>query len=128
MASAAKTMARREQVSICLAKSMSSPSQIAKQLNEPVSKIKNDLHWMKKNSKVWLSGHTLDGYIFETRKTIDQLQDIELELQSLRSTHQNLDDKLKIIKQLAEIINMRWVIQGDGPTLMNMNTVKDLGR
>lgn len=128
MTTTAVTKHRREQVSLCLSKSMVSPAQIAKHTGQHINSVNNDLRWMRKHSRKWLSGHTLDGYIFETKKTIEQLQDIELELQSLRSQEKDLDNKLKIIKQLADIINMRWVIQGDGPTLMNINTVKDYGR
>jgi hypothetical protein len=99
---------RRLRVSTCLAKSLTSPSQIANQLNQPVpegkvqpenvtpKQISNDLAFMKKNSIKWLSGHTLDGYVFETQNTIEQL------------TH-----------ELKEVINMRWVMMGDGPTLMH---------
>lgn len=120
MTTAADTKTRRERVSLCLSKSMTSTKLIAEQIKATPEQVNNDLRWMKKNSSKWLSGHTLDGYVFETRKTIDQLQDIEVELQSLRSLEKNLDNKLKIMKQLAELINMRWVIQGDGPTLMSM--------
>jgi len=119
---------RREKVSLCLAKSMTRVEDIARQINADPKDIHNDLYWMRKNSRKWLSNHTLDGYIFETRRTIDQLQDIELELQSMRSKTTSIDDKLKIMRQLTEVINLRWVIQGDGPTLMNIRTVNDDGR
>jgi len=128
LGTAAQTIKRREQVSLCLSKSMISPTQIAQQIGAPVSKVKNDLHWMRTNAKTWLSGHTLDGYVFETKKTIDQLQDIELELQSMRSKTTDPDEKLKIMKQLIDVINTRWVIQGDGPTLMNMKYAETHGR
>jgi len=128
MVSMAKTLERRNKVSLCLAKSMTNPIQIANQINEPIARIRNDLHWMRHNSKKWLSGHTLDGYIWETRKTIDQLSDIIMDLQAMRSVEKDVDRKLRIIHELADKINMKWVIQGDGPTLMNIRSVTGDGR
>jgi len=128
MASSKETLERRNQVSICLAKSMTTPAQIAKHIDAPVSTIKNDLHWMRKNSRKWLSGHTLDGYIWETQKTIDQLSDLIFELQALRSTEKDVDRKLRIMHELADKINMKWVILGDGPTLMQTRMVNGDGR
>lgn len=110
---------RRERISIVLAKSITTPSAIANQLKDvDIETIKNDLKWMRKNSRVVLSGNTLEGYIFETHNTIEQLRDIELELQSLRSTEKETETKLKIIHELKEVINMRWVLHGDGLTLL----------
>ena len=128
MASSKETLERRNQVSICLAKSMTTPTQIAKHIDAPVSTVKNDLHWMRKNSRKWLSGHTLDGYTWETQKTIDQLSDLIVELKSLRSNEKDVDRKLRIIHELADKINMKWVILGDGPTLMQMRMVNGDGR
>ena len=128
MVSSKETLERRNQVSICLAKSMTTPAQIAKHIDAPVSTIKNDLRWMRKNSRKWLSGHTLDGYIWETQKTIDQLSDLIFELQSLRSNEKDVDRKLRIMHELADKINMKWVILGDGPTLMQTRMVNGDGR
>lgn len=119
---------RREQISLCLAKSMTSPSMIAKQLKLDVKTVDNDLRFMRKNARKWLSGHTLDGYVFETQKTIDQLKDIELELQEMRNKEPDVEKKLKIIHELKDVINVRWVIQGDGPTLMNSRFKSEYGR
>ena len=92
-----------------------------------VDDVKNDLRWMKRNAHVTLAGHALDGYIFETKNTIDQLKDIEHELQALRSKEQDLDKKLKILHELKEVINMRWVIHGDGLTLLATKYTDDYG-
>jgi len=120
-----ETMMRREQVSICLSKSMTSTKMIAAQIGATVPQVDNDLRWMRKSSRKWLSGHTLDGYIFETRKAIDQISDIIMDLQAMRSKENDIDRKLRIMHELADKINMKWVMQGDGPTLMHINTVKD---
>ena len=84
------TQNRREQISLVLAKSITNPTDIAKQTGLPLSDVKNDLRWMKRTAKTSLAGHALDGYIFETRNTIDQLKDIEHELQALRSKETDL--------------------------------------
>jgi len=128
---------RREEISLCLQKSITTPKQIAKQTGIERATVANDLFWMQKKSQKWLSGHTLDGYIFETKNTIDQLKDIETELQLKRQAYAKLappkeptesDDKifayLMIIKELKNTINMRWQIQGDGPTYMNLKSKK----
>ena len=122
----AQVKKRREQISLCLQKSITSPSLIARELGLRVATISNDLHWMKLQAQKWLSEHTLDGYIFETKITIEQLKDIEMDLQEMRKIAPNLEIKLKIIHELVSLINMRWVLQGDGPTLMNRCKVQEL--
>ena len=121
MASSYKVvMARREEISKCLAKSMTKAKDLSDQIGVPVTTIKNDLYWMRKNSQKWLSGHTLDGYIFETQQSIEQIRDIEEELQLMRQKKGiTLDDKIKIMHELKDCINMRWFMQGDGPTYLN---------
>jgi len=118
MATQAEILERRSKISILLAKSMNKPSDIARNLKLPLDTVRNDLFWMKKNSTKWLSGHALHGYVFETQQTIEQLRDMELELQAMRQDEQNREIKIKIIHELKDVVNMRWVIQGDGPTLM----------
>jgi len=121
-----KVRKRREQISHCLQKSVISPSMIARQLDLPVSTVANDLYWMKKQATKWLSEHTLDGYVFVTKYTIDQLQDIEMDLQKMRNENPDPHVKLKIIRELIQLINIRWVMQGDGPALMNAKRVENL--
>jgi len=122
----AQVKKRRERISLCLSKSITSSLLIAQELGLKISTVSNDLHWMKKNSMKWLAGHTLDGYVFETQNAIEQLRDMELELQSKRNPNNSLDDVIKIIHELKELINMRWVMQGDGPTLMNARKIQEL--
>lgn len=128
MATILKTERRRKEVSKCLAKSLTTPTQIFNNFQQyenlqdiPLSAIKNDLYWMKKNSRRWLSDHAIDGFIFSTQNTLDQLRDIELELQKLRQETMDVSEKLSIIHELKETINMRWVMEGDGPTLMALS-------
>jgi hypothetical protein len=123
----AETLERREKISLVLAKSITNPTDISKQTGLKIEDVKNDLRWMKKTAQTSLAGHALDGYIFETRNTIDQLKDIEHELQALRSTEKDLGNKLKIIHELKELINMRWVIHGDGLTLLATKYQMDNG-
>jgi hypothetical protein len=127
MTTKAETLERREKISLVLAKSITNPTDISNQTKIPISDVKNDLRWMKKTAQTSLAGHALDGYIFETRNTIDQLKDIEHELQALRSTEKDLGNKLKIIHELKELINMRWVIHGDGLTLLATKYQMDNG-
>ena len=122
----AQVKKRREQISLCLQKSVTSASLIARELGLRVATVSNDLHWMKLQAQKWLSEHTLDGYVFETKNTIEQLKDIEMDLQDMRRMTTNPEVKLKIIHELISLINMRWVMQGDGPTLMNARKVQEL--
>ena len=109
---------RRDKVSQLLAKSVTKPADIAKSLGVEITDVYSDLKFLKKNSNEWLNGFANDGYVFVTKQTIDSLYDIEVELQKLRQDAKGADNKLKIIKELRETINTRWVIQGNGPTLM----------
>lgn len=123
MTTAALTLQRRDKVSLCLAKSITTPTGILKQIikdnpDVTISQVKHDLAWMRKNSKKWLSGHALEGYVFSTQNTLEQLKDIEQELQSIRTQAVGIDEKLAVLRELRDTINMRWVMEGDGPTLM----------
>ncbi len=116
---------RRDEISKCLAKSIVTPSTIFTQLSKSnpeitLAQIKHDLRWMTKNSQKWLSGHALHGFVFSTQNTLEQLRDIELELQSMRTQAQDIPEKLSIIHELKDTINMRWVLEGEGPTLMTL--------
>jgi len=122
----AQVKKRRERISLCLQKSVTSTSLIARELGLRVATVSNDLHWMKLHAQKWLSEHTLDGYVFETKITIEQFKDIEMDLQEMRKMTTNPEVKLKIIHELISLINMRWVMQGDGPTLMKLKKDQNL--
>jgi len=122
----AQVKKRRERISLCLQKSIASPLLIARELGLKPSTVSNDLHWMKLQAPKWLSEHTLDGYIFETQITIEKLKYIEMNLQDMIKTATTPEIKLKIIHELISLINMIWVLQGDGPTLMNARKVQEL--
>lgn len=113
-----QVLARRESISRLMAKSVVRPEDIAKNLKLDVKTVYNDLKYFKKKSVKWLYGYANEGYVFVTKQTIDSLYDIELELQQLRQKATTLDAKLKVIRELRETINTRWVIQGEGPTIM----------
>ena len=120
-------LARRNKVSQMLAKSISKPADLAKTLDLDVKDVQNDLYWMRKESKPWLSGYALDGYVFVTRNSIAQLEDIEVELQEMRQKLKKDDGdktmRLRVMGELRETINTRWVMQGEGPTLMQAYSV-----
>jgi len=115
---------RRLEISKCLQKSIVTPSGIHHQTNIPLKTINNDLQHMRKASIKWLHKHTLDGYVHATQQTIEQIQDIETEMQEMRNILQKdhpdrFMQRKSILMGLAEIINLRWVIQGDGPTYLS---------
>jgi len=119
-----EVLKRRTLISDYLAKSVTKPSELSKQTGIPVKTVKNDLDHMRKNSIKWLHKHTLDGYVHATQQTIDQLQDIESELQEMRNKLAK-DDEGAVLKRkailvaLVDVINIRWMIQGDGPTYLS---------
>ncbi len=115
---------RRKQVNNELAKHNYKAEDIAKAIKEPVDKIYHDLKWIRKNSRKWLDGWALDGYTECTKVTIEQLERMERNLQNIIS---NSDDERIILgayRELRETINLRWVVQGEGPTLMNLRRFK----
>ena len=75
---------------------------------------------MTTNSRKWLAGHALHGFVFSTQNTLAQLRDIELDLQVMRIEAKDISEKLAIIHELKDTINMRWVLEGEGPTLMTL--------
>ena len=93
---------------------------------------------MRKNSIKWLHKHTLDGYVHATQQTIEQIQDIEKEMQEMRNIMAG--DELKdippaddmkrkaMLLALVEVINIRWVIQGDGPTYLSNKYINENAR
>lgn len=134
---------RRERISLCIQKGMHSPVQIANNLKKefqvPDEKkwlmtINNDIKWFKKQAMPWLDDYGLAGFVFETRNAIEQLKDIEMELQEMRQKEAKKTDKdsvrrrITILSELRETINTRWVVQGEGPTLMNLQRADKFGK
>jgi len=120
MSSKLEVKERRDGVQLELAKCNYKPDDIAHVLNCTVKSVYNDLQFIRKDSRKWLDGWALDGYTEATHTTIEQLKLIEKNLQDfIRMTK---DDKLRLkaIAELRETINLRWVVQGEGPTLMNL--------
>lgn len=112
--------ARRTQVAKLMAKSVTKAEDIARLGKMNIKDVNNDLTFLRKASEKWLYGFANEGYVFVTKQTIDSLYDIEMELQQLRQSADGIDDKLKVLKELRDTINTRWVIQGEGPTLMQL--------
>ena len=115
---------RRKQVSNELAKHNYKAEDIAKAIKEPVEKIYHDLKWIRKDSRKWLDGWALDGYTECTKVTIDQLERMERNLQDIISNSGDERIILGAFRELRETINLRWVVQGEGPTLMNLRRFK----
>ncbi len=113
-----EVMERRTKISRLMAKSVVKAEDISKTLNIKVKTVYDDIAYLKKQSSKWLYGFANDGYIFVTKQTIYSLYDIEVELKKMRQEAIGQDNKLKVIRELRETINTRWVIQGTGPTLM----------
>ena len=116
---------RRNKVSKLLAKSVIKPTDIAHNIGVEVKAINNDLEWLKKNSSKVLDKYALDNYVFQTINTIEQLRDIELELQSMRQSTTG-KEKIMVIHELKDTINLRWQIEGDGLTNLHMTKAANL--
>lgn len=120
-----QVLARRESISRLMAKSVTRPEDISKSLKIEITTVYADLKYFKKESEKWLYGFANEGYVFVTKQTIDSLYDIEVDLQQMRQQATTPEEKLKIIRELRETINTRWVIQGEGPTLMALQKKND---
>jgi len=116
---------RRKQVNNELAKHNYKAEDIAKAIKEPVEKIYHDLKWIRKNSRKWLDSWALDGYTECTKVTIDQLERMERKLQTIIDEADDPRIALSAYKELRETVNLRWVVQGEGPTLMNLRRFKN---
>jgi len=115
---------RRKQVNNELAKHNYKAEDIATALKEPVEKIYHDLKWIRKNSRKWLDSWALDGYTEATKTTIDQLERMERNLQKIINDSDDERIILGAYRELRETVNLRWVVQGEGPTLMNLRRFK----
>ena len=120
MASKLQIKQRRDGVQLELAKHNYKPESIADKLKCEVKAVYNDLQYIRKDSHRWLDGWALDGYTEATRTTIEQLQRMENELSEFIKLTDDPKLKLKAVNELRETINLRWVVQGEGPTLMNL--------
>lgn len=116
---------RRKQVSNELAKHNYKAEDIAKSLKVEVKYIYSDLKAIRKDAKKWLDGWALDGYTDCTKTTIDQLERMERNLQVIISESGDPKIILRAYAELRETINLRWVVQGEGPTLMNLRRFKN---
>lgn len=119
---------RRKQVNNELAKHNYKAEDIAKAIKIPVDMVYHDLKWIRKDSRKWLDSWALDGYTEATKTTIEQLERMERNLQNI--INESGDDKviLRAYAELRETVNLRWVVQGEGPTLMNLRRFKLEGR
>ena len=115
---------RRKQVNNELAKHNYKAEDIATALKQPVEKIYHDLKWIRKNSRKWLDSWALDGYTEATKTTIDQLERMERNLQAIIDESDDEKIILRAYAELRETVNLRWVVQGEGPTLMNLRRFK----
>ena len=120
MASKLQIKQRREGVQLELSKHNYKPDSIAQFLDCPVKAVYNDLQFIRKDSHRWLDEWALDGYTEATRTTIEQLQRMERELSEFIKLTSDAKLKLRAVFELRETINLRWVVQGEGPTLMNL--------
>jgi len=120
MASKLQIKQRRDGVQLELSMHNYKPESIADNLKVPVKAVYNDLQFIRKDSHKWLDGWALDGYTEATRTTIEQLQRMERELSEFIKLTDDPKLKLKAVAELRETINLRWVVQGEGPTLMNL--------
>ena len=116
---------RRKQVSNELAKHNYKAEDIAQAIKHDVKLVYKDMAHLRKQSNKWLDGWALDGYTECTKVTIDQLERMERNLQ--RIINESGDERivLRAYQELRETINLRWVVQGEGPTLMNLRRFKN---
>jgi len=113
-------LVRRGKVNNELTKHNYKAEDIAKALDCDVTQVYKDLHYIRKSSRKWLDSWALDGYTQATKTTIDQLERMEQDLNQIIQDEDDMKLKLKAYAELRETINLRWVVQGEGPTLMNL--------
>ena len=109
---------RRSKVGLLLAKSITKPQMISKQLDEDVGVIYEDIKYFKKQATPWLDELAFTGFVWECKNAIDKLKNMEEEMQMLRQDAKGIDEKLKVIHELEYNINLQIETLGNGPTLM----------
>lgn len=122
--------ARREQVAQYMRRSINSPTLIAKALSLNRITVENDVKFLRKNSRTWLTELAVDGLVFETQMGVEAMQELEKNLQNMLEqykTKYNEDGSIKqqgdpqmvlrITAELRELINTRLETLANGPTL-----------
>jgi len=109
---------RRDKVGQLLAKSITKPQMIAKNLNKDVRVIYKDIKYFKEQAIPWLDELAFTGFVWECKNAIDKLKDIEEEKQKLRQDARGIDEKLKVMHEIEYNINLQIETLANGPTLM----------
>ena len=123
--------ARRYQVARLVARGAVHSREIASSLmpeGEPpsdqfITRIKNDIKWLRNQSVPWLDSLVQIGFIYECKVAVEKLQDIEKELQDIRY---NIKDDPNVLKRVTVLnaiqhnINLQIETQANGPLLVRV--------
>lgn len=119
---------RRSRVSQMLAKSVTSSREISKATGIDYETVKNDIRWLREQTKPWLLGLAGDGFAFDCKVAIDKLMSLEVELEDMRQTARtekaDTDTRISIIRELRDTTIARISIEGEGPTLLALKKIK----
>lgn len=120
---------RRAKVSQLLAKSVTSIKEIATALQIDYETVRNDIGWLKEQTKPWLFGLTGHGFAFDCKNVIDSFLNMEVELEEMRQiARKNKEDtsiRLSIIRELRDTRIARLSVEAEGPTLLALRKIKN---
>jgi len=115
-----KKFERREKISLMLSHGYTQV-QIAQKLGVNRRTILRDKIFLKEEAQKWLNGLARDGFVFETKMTLDMLKDTKRQLnEMLDQDDLSREERRKLLKQRDENIVLQLQIIGEGPLIHSM--------
>jgi len=122
---------RREEVSLCLAQSMTKPQIIAEVVEKRTSipckakDVTNDIAYFRRESQGWPSSLAIQGYVYECSLAVEKVNVLERRMQELLEKSDNADQKVRITHEIEELINLKLSILENGPNLLILRQLEN---
>ncbi len=88
-----------------------------------ITRIKNDIKWLRNQSVPWLDALMQIGFVYECKVAVEKLQDIEKELQDIRyniKEDPNVLKRVTVLNAIQHNINLQIETQANGPLLVKV--------
>lgn len=97
---------------------------IAEKLNVSYATLLRDVKFLKEQALQWVDDMAKTEFIFEVKKSVGELDNLKTRLYGyLDDAKTDVETKLKISRELREILNLKLDTLGAGPALQGMKRV-----
>jgi len=111
---------RREKVSLMLSQGYTEV-QIGQKLGVKRRTIVQDEAFLKEEAQKWINDLARDGFVFETKMTLDMLKDTKKQLtEMLDQDDLSIDERRKLLKQRDYNIHMQLTLLEQGPVVASI--------